>query len=422
MSASLIALTVRPRIGLYTYIWYTLMRPDQLAYVSYANYFSFVLAACTILGGFRVAGPRLGVLFKSKLALGLILFVLMAVLCSATAIVPELAFDVFWGFVRSMAVLMFIPLVLETPEQLRTAFLVAAGSIGFLGLKFGVWGVIHGGAKVNVGLVNDNNFLALLLAIGVSMCWYSAPMIPRKMYRLAFYGAMFFTMAAVVLTYSRGGAVAMAVGLVMIGLRSKKKILVLPVLMVFLFPAIYLAGDAYRNRMSTIVDPMAEGSAASRFYLMKIGLNMWKDHPLFGVGFGRTNQQRLMAEYAPEVVAATNYNIKVIHNTYVQILADCGVLGFLIFVTLLGGAILSLQFSIRKTAPHLKPLPIGLQTALMTFAVGSFTISALPSFDAFFVLIALASSWQVVASEAQVEQSKPGPTVYNPVTSMAISR
>jgi probable O-glycosylation ligase (exosortase A-associated) len=418
---SVTALTVRPRVGIYGYIWYSLMRPDQFAYIDYANYYSTVLAACTIIGSLRLVIPNVGTLFRSKLAVGLIALLLISGISAVAAVSQPLALDAYWDHLKVMAVLLLIPVVLETPEHLRMAVIVAAGSIGFVGLKFGAWSSIHGGARLVTGLVNDNNFLALLLAVGVPLCWYGAAMVPRKWFRLVLYGMMFFSIVAVVASYSRGGTIALGFALLIIALRSRQKVLIIALLVICSLPALYLGGDAYLRRMSTVTDPMAERSAASRIYLMKIGLRIWRDYPILGVGFGRTNQQMLMQLYFPEVVENKAYAIKVVHNTYIQMLTDCGLVGFLPFIAVLFGAVISLGRSAHRTAPPWKGIPWALQTSLITFAVGGMTISALPSFDAFYILIALAACWQIVGKSVEVEPARGRAVVVLPQGAPAFS-
>ena len=69
---ALIAL-VRPRTGLYAYIWFALMRPDFFAWAAGNFPFSPVLAGATLAGSIRYF-PRLRVLFQSSFTLALLLF------------------------------------------------------------------------------------------------------------------------------------------------------------------------------------------------------------------------------------------------------------------------------------------------------------------------------------------------------------
>jgi probable O-glycosylation ligase (exosortase A-associated) len=398
-----ISITSKPRVAGYGYIWFALLRPDQLAWVVGVNYYSMFLALCVILGAFRMMVPGMEFLFRSKLAIGLMVLLVVSGICTVTAVNQTLALEAYWDFFRATMVLIMIPMLLRTPEEVRTMFFVAGGSIGVLGVKFGGFGLIHGGVRLvgSYGHINDNNFVALLLVVGVPLCWYSASMLKRKWMRLAAFVFVFFSIVGVVLTFSRGGTLALAVALLLIALRSRHKVLVVTILAISVVPVVYLAGAAYADRIATVTDPMSEQSAASRIYLIKIGFNMWRDHPVFGVGFGRTNQQLLMPQYYGQVVDSSRYAAKVLHNTYIQMLADCGALGITVYMAILLGAIYSMGRSARRTVAELRPVPLGLQTSLIAFAVGSVSISAMPTFAAFPVLITIAACWQAVAKQAE---------------------
>jgi hypothetical protein len=76
---------------------------------------------------------------------------------------------------------------------------------------------------------------------------------------------------------------------------------------------------------------------------------------------------------------------------------------------LLFGTIFSMGRSARRTLPEFKPIPLALQTVFITFAVGCISISALPTFDIFFILMMMAACWQVVARDAAIQPTGQAP-------------
>src|SRR5262252_1523719 len=82
---------IRPRVAGYGYLWYTFMRPEQLAWVSSTNYYSAFLALCALFAAFRLMAPGIESLFKSKLSLGLVALVLISGICPVTAVSQSLA-------------------------------------------------------------------------------------------------------------------------------------------------------------------------------------------------------------------------------------------------------------------------------------------------------------------------------------------
>lgn len=109
---------------------------------------------------------------------------------------------------------------------------------------------------------------------------------------------------------------------------------------------------------------MARGSTEERTELLKIGLRIAKDHPLFGVGLGAYPFAN--AQYAPEKGARDT------HNTYVNLAAEAGIPALLLFFGLLyltfrpcHRAILAL----RKPQPRHSMAIAGMLSALIAFLV-----------------------------------------------------
>jgi len=73
----------------------------------------------------------------------------------------------------------------------------------------------------------------------------------------------------------------------------------------------------------TNLQDLPEGSLITRYRFIRTAFQVWRDHPLLGVG---TNQFRYYAtEYNPNVFASYA------HSDYAEILADFGLIGFLLY-------------------------------------------------------------------------------------------
>ena len=139
---------------------------------------------------------------------------------------------------------------------------------------------------------------------------------------------------------------------------------------------------------STLTNPEEEASASSRLVLMRVSLQMAKDYPFLGVGYGKTNQQMLIANYLPPEVAEV-YSAKVIHNTYLQMLVDSGVFALLIYIVLLMGTIFSLERTIRKcrrTRPEFAAYAVMFQSLIITFVIGAMFLSRV-EFDLYYFVL-----------------------------------
>ena len=120
------------------------------------------------------------------------------------------------------------------------------------------------------------------------------------------------------------------------------KLLILLVL--FLGTILLFAPHQYWERQKTLTNYQEEGSAVSRVGLVKAGLEMWKDHPVFGVG------QRNFKYVCPNYYHGPGTNTRVAHNTYIEILAEGGICTFVIYIFLIFSIARKLRL-LRKYAP-----------------------------------------------------------------------
>lgn len=102
-------------------------------------------------------------------------------------------------------------------------------------------------------------------------------------------------------------------------------------------------------------------SAMQRIVFMQDGLKMWKQTPVFGRGLGGY-------ENGLASVQSFFYETKYAHNHYVQVLCDLGVVGLLLFVSMLGLAIKSL-WALRRQEENGQTLYPALLGAVLMFAI-----------------------------------------------------
>ena len=385
---------VRPRIGLYGYVWYALMRPDIMAFAEAKYPFSLLLAVTTGLGTIPYIQQTL-TLFKNPFSRMLLLLQLPIATSVLFAVVPELTYERYGIYIKMILVLLFIPVLITTESDLRTLLLVIVLSLGFVGAKFGVYGVIHGGVELAAGygdMLADNNFVALALAMLLPLCWHCRALVSSRVMKWILLGLIGACIAGIVMSSSRGGSLSMALGLLLIFRRSKYKIGTIAVMGLFAAGAIYLVHDMYVKRMETLRVPEQEASAESRIVHAKTALAMWRDHPILGVGFGGFNYAYLASRYMGEE------NTHVAHNSYLQMLVDSGIFAFLLYVGLLLYAIIWLSKSaarMRDRGTAIESIPLAIRDSLIVFAFGS-TFYSCQRMDIPYMFLMCAASWYMI--------------------------
>lgn len=180
---------------------------------------------------------------------------------------------------------------------------------------------------------------------------YLATLFPFLIYRLVFFPTRkqkAFALASIIavfwalaLTLSRGAWIALIGGMLVLffpklnAIRAKYFTKMIQQF-VFLFGAITLAllfaWGAY------LINP---GSAIGRLFVWKISLNMIADHPMLGLGYGRYGTEYLnyQARFFDSPQNAKYFdwadNLKGAKNEYLQIAAETGIIGVILFLALL---------------------------------------------------------------------------------------
>lgn len=398
-----------PRIGLYAYTWFALMHPDALAWSVGRWPLSPALAAATLLGCIGQV-DKISIWFRSWMCWLLLLLLALFGFSTFMAVVPDLTTSNYSLFARVCLMALLIPMLIQTREHLRQFTLVVAFSIGMLGLKWGLTGFRDGGARYGSsdlgGFLGDNNCAALAFAMIIPLCWYARTLVQKNWQKLA-YGVMAAgSIAGIVWTHSRGAALSVALVMLILAARSKNKILVILLLIMFTAPAVYLVRDSYFKRMGTLENPEEDSSAASRLAYWGAAVRMWKDHPVFGVGFGESNFMLLLPTYLG------HEDRHVAHNTYVQVLVDSGLPALIAYVILMVSVVIWLGRSAKKAAlvdPALRAYPWALQAALLAFMLGSTFLSRV-TFDLYYILIMMAAAWRTVL----LKEIQPDAVVWRP--------
>lgn len=200
----------------------------------------------------------------------------------------------------------------------------------------------------------DPNDYALALALGIPLAWdlFSSGKGWPRFLNLAYLPV---ALAAIVLSASRGGAVAAAIGLlaVPIGIarldRAGKRILVLIAVLTaaavpFFWEEIESTVGSNLERLSTIGNEISNGTLNERSEIWAIGMSAFANRPLIGVGGGAF----------PAAIERESGLHELAHNTYVSIAVELGAVGFTIFIAILVVAVAPLVLGLRvRTTPGL---------------------------------------------------------------------
>jgi probable O-glycosylation ligase (exosortase A-associated) len=326
-----------PRIGAYAWAWISMMIPHRAAF-GFARTMPFgqMIAIATLIG-FLFSCDRKPFPF-SGITVTLLFFVFWMSVTSLFAInATGLVFDQ-WIVVLKIHLMLFVTMMLiRGRQQIEQLIWVVVLSIGFYGVKGGVWTILTGGGSrvwgPTGGVIQGNNELGLALVMLIPFMWYLYQTASRRLIRWGLVFCMVTSSAAILGTQSRGALVALIAMVLVLVLKGKRPIQLGMLVAGGAVVAALLMPATWTDRMNTIQTFDQDTSAMSRLYTWTTLWNAALDRPLVGTGF-RTDNQMVFALYAPDggLGVYKGGDTYVAHSIYFQALGEHGFPGLLLYL------------------------------------------------------------------------------------------
>jgi probable O-glycosylation ligase (exosortase A-associated) len=390
----------RPYVGVLVWTWLSLMNPHRLAW-GFATSFPFgkVVGGVTCFSALVSRDKKRIPITRESIILGL-LFVWIFV-TSLLALEPESAWTQ-WSKVSKILLIVFVTMVLLTDRKRVEAFVwMIVLSIGFYGVKGGLFTIATGGSYHVLGpqesFIADNNHLGLALLMTVPMMRYLQQASTRRWLRHGLLAAMGLTVLSVLGTQSRGAFVGLSATLLFLVFRSRHKVL-LGALSLSIIPITFaLMPDAWFERMESIRHYREDPSAMGRINAWSFAINLVLDRPLVGGGF-ECFTSRWFATYAPDPT-----DVHDAHSIYFEILAEQGVIGLILFLALALSSWRTCTALIRESESDrellwLSDLMRMVQVGLVAYAVTGLFVG-LAYFDLYYNVIAILVSAKLIATQ-----------------------
>jgi O-antigen ligase len=237
------------------------------------------------------------------------------------------------------------------------AFVVgaAAAALGGMAGLTQTDAVIASSGRLSGGIL-DPNYLAAVLVPSVVLSLFLALTAPSRLAKAAIGAAGAVATIGVFLTQSRGGVIALAVASVgSIVAAGRFRGQVVGVLsFVAAFAAIYLLLFAPPQSLSRITAFTANDS--NRTNLWAVAETTFKQHPLAGIGAGNfTVVEKNYVVNLNQDLPRADLIVQVqqpVHNTYLQVASELGLVGLVLFLALLWVPIRACyRAAVRATAP-----------------------------------------------------------------------
>jgi len=396
---AILALT-RPHIGIVLWTWIGLMNPHRLTYgFAYSLPFAYGSAVLTVIG--MIAGKqRIRFPVNTNTVL-LILFVAWTFVTTLAAIHTDPSWALFIKAFKTFFMILLALAIIQEREHINAMVWTMVLSLGYFGAKGGIFTILTGGSHRVWGppdsLVFGNNELAVALIMVVPLMYYLSTTLENVWQRRAMLGAMLLTITSALGTQSRGALLAsLAIG-VTLWWKSKHKIQLAMVAVLFVPILLASMPSTWWERMDTIKTYDQDGSAMGRINAWHTATNIALDR-ITGAGFA-TATPYIYSIYSPD----RNAPVLVAHSIYFQVLGDHGFIGLALYlgfwlVTYRNAAKVAKLAGSREDLLWARDLARMIQVGLTGFFVGGAFLS-LAYWDGPFYLMVL-----VIALKGIVER------------------
>lgn len=339
----------RPWIGVLTWSWLGYMNPHRMTWgFAYDLPFGMMVMLATVVG-LVITRDRKGLPNAIEVYLLLALWGWFLV-TTIFAFYPDDAWIQF-NKVSKILVGIFLSLfLLQDARKLRALIWVIALSIGFFGVKGGIFSIMTGAQNQVLGprdsFISGNTEIGLALNMVIPLLVFLQREETKLWRRRLLMAAAILSIIASLGTYSRGALVGLAVVVPLVFLKSRARLILLPLLAVAIFVLPSVMPRQWLERMGTIETYEQDVSANQRLNSWYVARELAKDYPIMGGGF-RTFSKDIYEAYMPGYKYAENALDA--HSIYFQVLGEHGFTGLALFVALIASTLLSLRRIIWKT-------------------------------------------------------------------------
>lgn len=405
VGVSLPVIVLRPFFGLLVYGWLAYMRPQDMAWgMSRVLPLSQYVAIALVLGLVLSLGRERWLVIRTQTVL-LMMLVGWISISVTTAVLPEVAGDLYGYYWKAIVISVLTTGLVSDRNRFRVLWMVIAFSIGFLGAKRGLVGLVRGGIRYNDGpggFMSDNNSFALVLNMILPLLVAVIITEKRKILKAAAAVMAVLSTMTILFTFSRGGLLTLAAVAPALIWRSKNRLAVTGLIGLGLAGFLFFTSDAftkaYMERAETISSYEDDQSARGRLNAWETSWRVFLDYPVFGVG--PNNLEVVHRTYSPEPD-----RFRVSHNAFLQILSECGLPALLLFLGAIGSAWLSLRRLRRRTAlPWVETYAYMLQISIVAYLVGSMFLNTAYA-ELIYQIVGMTVSLEMAALAAAREEA-----------------
>jgi len=304
------------------------MNPHRLAF-GFAYDFPFALIIGVVTVASMVMSKETKWFPKHPANSVLIIFILWMGITTTQAMYPDVAWDSYFRVLKIQTMIFITMMLLQSRERIQQLIWVIVVSIGFYGVKGGLFTIATKGQYMVLGpadgFFTGNTEIGLIILVTLSLMYYLHQTTENRWARYGLVAAMILMVIAAIGTQSRGALVA-AVGLLgFFWLKSNTKMLTGLIGIILLIALYNFMPLSWHEKMQTIINYQQDASAMGRINAWWTGFNVANDR-LMGGGFEFWSPQSFLI-YAPDPL-----DFHDAHSIFFEVLGEHGYIGLALFV------------------------------------------------------------------------------------------
>ncbi len=316
-------------IAVLLWTWISLMNPHRLTFGFAQSTPLAALAAGAALISLLVTRDKLRIAWSPAIVF-LFLFVFWMCLTTIFALDPETSWNQLSKVLKIQLMTAIALLALQNRRHIDLSTLVNVLSIGYFGLKGGIFTILTGGGYRVWGpedsFISDNNALAVAIIVCIPLLNYLRTIYTNRWAKLGLMLLMILCAVSALGSQSRGALIAITLMGLIYWYRSRRKLFSGIAISILAIILISFMPSSWEQRMGTISTYEQDGSAVSRLIAWRFCFNLANDR-FFGGGFEIYNWPTYWL-YAPEGA----YKPFAAHSIYFSVLGEHGYVGLIFFL------------------------------------------------------------------------------------------
>jgi putative inorganic carbon (HCO3(-)) transporter len=320
---------VHPWVGMLGWTWLSIMNPHAYSWRLSSMPVAAVMAGATLFGFLLTKDRRQ--FFVTRETAVLMLFMLWMCITLPFSIDFDQSVPLWNRVMKIDMMILAAMVVLYSRQHLVALVWVLVGSIGFYGVKGGLFTLATGGSYRVWGpegsYVEGNNEIALAFVMTIPLMRFLQLTASSRWVRRGLSIAMLLCAVAALGSQSRGALLALAAMAAVLWWRGDKKLVGIVVLLVAGTAMLSFMPEQWWDRMGTINTYEQDDSAKGRINAWWMAWNLAKSN-FFGGGF-MVSEPSIFAMYAPDP-----RDVHAAHSIYFMVLGEQGFVGLFLFLLL----------------------------------------------------------------------------------------